>query len=472
MVKFQTIKQKARFILNSDDAVKTVDKLATIVITEPPVEFDATVGVIVDTLTDEIHINGHNFYPAEEVTYTTTGTAIGGLANNGVYYVIHQSDDVLKLATSPENAASETAINLTSVGAGNHTLTSSRTFDISSITNAGNIRMTAHSYMTGNPVIYRSTGLPHTVLENNREYFTIANSGTPNVVALADTIDDALRSIRIPLRSQVAVEGTVHSLNKVTQFATVGSPVVDLIREQINLPAHGFETGDKVQYKADTAAIGGLVDNEYYYVIFRDADSIRLAYSYEDAMAQPPVYININACGTGNDHSFTKVEKYVPVCSNYKFKLNTLPSNLNDKCRLSVSSFDYVSNNNTPLSSKSVGAIYMKGISPFDTFSSQGYYNGTNILSAFLGETLTYQNADIEQNSIPLPHNIANILQNGIDIFVDSKTKDGYGQDIGGDLSNNSFNLHLVVYELEDFEYISHDLKDGIKHYVPPKIFL
>lgn len=469
MVKFQTIKQKARFLLNSDDAKKTIDNVAKIVITEPPIVFDGGIGIIVDVLTNNIHINGHSLTPAERVVYTTQGTAIGGLTHNTVYYVIHKSDDIIQLSTTPENSASETPITLTSVGAGNQTLTTTSTFLPSQITNAYSLRIANHTFETGTPVLYNSTGLTVDLLTNNQVYYAINN--TPNTVRLAETAEDAENNVFIPIPRRPDTVGETHTLSKAVIFNVQATPVIDTVREQLNIPAHNYKTGDKVQYRADTAAVAGLIDNQYYYVIYVDVDSIKLAYSYEDAIRVPPRFVNITGVGTGNNHSLLRVESVLNICTNYKFKLDNLPSNLNDKCRMAVVYFDYVKNNNS-LNPKSVGGVYIKSISPIDTFSSQGYYKGNLLLPAYFDNTLSYQNFDIEQNSIPLPHNIAQILQNGIDIFVDSKKKDHYGQDISGSINDDAFNLCLVIYELEDFEYVSNKLNDDVQNYIQPKNYL
>lgn len=468
MVKFQTIKQKARFILNSDDAIKTTSSVYTVPTADAPITFDASTGVIVDTLNNHIHVNGHSFVLADAVVYTHSGTNIGNLTNGTTYYIIDKSPDILQLATTPENAANLTPIDLTTVGSGDQTLTLTRTFLISQISSAYSIRVNGHTFQTGDEVVYTTTGDELDLLGNNQTYYVIRN--TDNTIKLALTPDDAINNRVIPIEADDDVAGTTHSIKKIVKFNVAGSVVVDTAREQLNLPSHNLKTGDKVQYRADTSAIVGLNDNHFYHVFVVDADSIRLTNSYEDAVNIPPTIVNITGAGVGNNHSITRVQQYLPVCTNYKFKLQNLPTNLNDKCRMAVVSFDYV--NNTPLNPKTVGGVYIKSIAPVDTFSSSGYYNGNMLLSAYMGDNVSYQNPDIEQNSIPLPNNITNILQNGLDIFVDSKKRDITNKDINGNTLDDTFKLWLVVYELEDFEYITHEMKDGIKHYVPPKNFL
>lgn len=470
MVKFQTIKQKARIILNSDDAKKTLRNEFLPPVVEAPIIFDGAVGVVVDILTGEIHINGHSFTPVEPVVYANTGgTAIGGLPA-GNYNVIYVNPDVIKLATTLENAAAETAIKLTSIGTGTHTLTMTKTFAPNQITGAHSITIIGHTFETGTRVQYTTSGAAIDKLTNN-DYYYVVNNGVNTIKLCKDYEDSIARPAKV-IEIVALVSADTHSLSKVVPFNTQGSIVVDTVREQINIPGHNYSTGDKVQYKVTNAStvIGGLQDNVYYFVIKIDDDSFQLAQERDDALLRKN--LNITGVGTGGDHSFTRIiDRPIPVCTNHRFKLDNLPENLNDKCRLSVESFQYVKNYNT-FDCKSIGGVYIKSLTSTNTTSSQGYSKGVPMLPLYFGENVSYNNFDIEKTSIPLPHNISQILQNGIEIFVDSKKISAANQDISGFIDEDAFNLSLVIYELEDFEYVDQVLNDGVKHTILPKFSL
>ena len=87
--------------------------------------FDGSSASIVSTGNDTITKSGHRFVQGQRVTYTHGGGGnIGGLTSGTVYYIIDDGKNTIKLATSASNAASLTAINITSVGSGTaHTLT-------------------------------------------------------------------------------------------------------------------------------------------------------------------------------------------------------------------------------------------------------------------------------------------------------------------------------------------------------------
>lgn len=84
------------------------------------VVFDATSTDVVSTSAETIVINGHSYETGDAVIYTVTTdeTEIGGLTSGTTYYAIRVDSNTVKLATTAENAAAGTAINLSAVGTG------------------------------------------------------------------------------------------------------------------------------------------------------------------------------------------------------------------------------------------------------------------------------------------------------------------------------------------------------------------
>ena len=76
----------------------------------------------VDTSAETITIASHTLITGNPVTYQEGASAVAGLTDNTVYYVINVDDNTIKLATTRLNAKAGTAINLTSQGSGTHTL--------------------------------------------------------------------------------------------------------------------------------------------------------------------------------------------------------------------------------------------------------------------------------------------------------------------------------------------------------------
>ena len=85
--------------------------------------FDGSDASVVSAANDTITSLTHRFAQGQRVTYNKGGgTVITGLSD-GVYYIIKEDHNTIKLATSASNATNGVAVNITGVGAGSsHTL--------------------------------------------------------------------------------------------------------------------------------------------------------------------------------------------------------------------------------------------------------------------------------------------------------------------------------------------------------------
>ncbi len=101
-------------------------------LSDPYVEFVNPSAI--NTATEEITVT-KDYTTADPVIFRTNGTIPTGLANNTTYYVIRVSATVIKLASSSANATAGTAINITSQGAGVHTIVSKVAIDAYYTTN-------------------------------------------------------------------------------------------------------------------------------------------------------------------------------------------------------------------------------------------------------------------------------------------------------------------------------------------------
>lgn len=482
MVRFQTVRQKARIILNSDDAIKTTNLNHIIPVVDAPIRFDGAAGNNVDIANDRIHYYDHGFTDNDQVVYTaaTVMTATPALTNNMNLFIKYVSDHIFQISTTAGGAA----VNITAAGSATQTFTRTITFNGSSDTvvmeEDNNITLPNHRLHTGMMVRYDTTGIALAGLTSGRDYYVVEYDD--NTIGLAESYQDATNTDENgdpdPILIDIGLgQGTTHYIRRIVSFEISQSPVVDLTTDRLNLPAHNLNTGDRVIYQVDRegyaagTAISPLVDNMYYYVISVDPDSIKLAETEARALADPPVAINLTLVGTGGNHSITRMNQSpVRVCTNYRFKLDNKPFDLNEKCRLAVQSFDYIKNYNTS-KIKSVGGVYLKSLMPTNTYSSQGVSDGTLLLPINFTNTLSYQNYDIENYSIPLPNNINNILHNNLDIFVDTKKLNFNNRDINGCIDADSWSLSLVVYEYDDLELINKELDPKIKNNVNPRLF-
>lgn len=135
---------------------------------------------------------------------TTTPSAIpGGITAGSTYYAIRTSDLEFRLATSGNNAANGTSLDITSTGAGSITVSpASAGWSIApSAVDAAADTFTAnypHGFVTGQRVTFLSSGNPGG-LSNNAIYYVIVESA--NSLKLANSAANALAGTAINLTS-------------------------------------------------------------------------------------------------------------------------------------------------------------------------------------------------------------------------------------------------------------------------------
>ena len=85
--------------------------------------FNGSSASVVSVADDTLTFLSHRFITGQRVTYSTTGTAIGGLVISTAYFVIKNDQNTIKLASTFANANNNVAIDLTALGTGTtHTL--------------------------------------------------------------------------------------------------------------------------------------------------------------------------------------------------------------------------------------------------------------------------------------------------------------------------------------------------------------
>jgi hypothetical protein len=201
----------------------------------------------IDYDTNTLTLPAHGYLQGELVQYDSRGqTVLAGLTTATPYYVIFIDGDNIKLATTPENAESGTAVDLQAspAGVGRHTLQS-----------------------------------------------------------LSKTPDGIYEIISIPTPTTFTVEakGSVPSIVKTFNPRST----IDTVSDYFYLPSHGLVTGTSILYSKGEAAtiIEGLVDNTRYYAIVANRDYLRLASSSENSASG--IYLDIQGFGTGVAHTFT-----------------------------------------------------------------------------------------------------------------------------------------------------------------------
>ncbi len=251
-----------------------------------------------DLKNNTIYYLNHGFITGSAVVYASSTTAFGGLTSTNTYYVIRVNKDWFKLASSLVNAQAGTAIDLTTKGAGTHTLTTTAitgeikgtgtvtftngnntvvgtdtnftgifspgdTFNISvpqtlvnvevTATNATNIftSIGAHNITTEDPVIMNAATAPSGTTNG---FIYYARAVTSTEVTLHLTPADATANTNTV---DITTDGTSVTLDRITNIGSVISKDIAYVNSTISLEfdTDFSESGSDYDYFVGTALI-------------------------------------------------------------------------------------------------------------------------------------------------------------------------------------------------------------------------
>ncbi|MDA9824248.1 hypothetical protein N9D03_01270 [Alphaproteobacteria bacterium] len=325
----------------------------------------------VTTGTDTIVDGQHGFTTGDAVTYTVPagGTVLGGLTSGTVYYVIRADADSYKLASSYANAVAGTAIDITNQQIGQITKT------IAAHNNVETYALAAGM----NTILINASDLDTNVTGSaNNDTVDVAGLTVTGTYALAGGTDNAISAknganisgatitnagdgnrYSVKLADGAAVTMT-HDQNNIakditgaggTESVTVtdatgaamsfngGAGGVATDTDTITTTTdHGFVTGDAVTYRLpDSGTVPtGLTSGTVYYVVKTGADTLKLATSYDNAVAGTPSVVNITGAGATNGHVLSKtvvahdnVETYVLAAGTNEIRINANDTDTN-----------------------------------------------------------------------------------------------------------------------------------------------
>jgi len=86
--------------------------------------FDASLASVINLTSNKFTSLSHRFVQGQRVTYASNGGNSPGGLSDGVYYIIRDDQNTIRLATSVSNASTSTAVDITVLGSGvGHTIT-------------------------------------------------------------------------------------------------------------------------------------------------------------------------------------------------------------------------------------------------------------------------------------------------------------------------------------------------------------
>jgi hypothetical protein len=266
----------------------------------------------------------HGFATGEMVIYSVAdGTTVSGLVDGQTYYVEVVSATSLRLARSREEAQGAQFSSGYDDGAG-HSAAGAVDPTLKTITFGYR-----HGFSTGDAVVYDAGGsTPIGNLTSGAIYYVekvddytikVKDAGTTSVDLILPAAGGATHSIRLDIDAAGLTDSDQYSIGLFYDQASAAGTGQSLVStDSITFASnHGFTTGEAVVYGAEgNSAIGELVDGSTYYVVAKDADTIRLAVSEDDA--RNGVVLSLDpTLGSGTGHSFSSATKIALGHINY-----------------------------------------------------------------------------------------------------------------------------------------------------------
>jgi flagellin len=225
---------------------------------------------------DTVTITNHGFVTGDEVTYGDgAGAALAGLTDSTKYYVIRQNDDTIELAATKQDAFAGTEITLTGQGNNAQTFTKAAADGMAAF-------LIKNTKADDGAAIESGTG------------GTVILGATDNLANGDSTTLGPVKPFGVDTKIVAGTQAnTIATTDVVINGAATGAT-----EDAITITDHGYASGQKLTYEANAGAVlAGLADETDYYVIKIDADTIRLAESYADAMAGNEITLT----GTGSN---------------------------------------------------------------------------------------------------------------------------------------------------------------------------
>jgi hypothetical protein len=227
-----------------------------------------------NTTTNAVTLTGSSLTTGDRVRFSGTGAPPSGLSKDIDYFAIATgTPDVYKLASNYANAIDGTAIDFTGVTFG----TIDAEYNYSTSVTTDSIIAADHGLTTGTRIRISSSGTAPGGVSEYTDYYAIVDDA--NSFRLATSLGNATAGTAIDFTS--APTGT---LNIVALGG--GTNAFNATTDEIALRAHGFSTGQTIQFTGSGTTPTGLSKNTDYFVIQGgDANTLKVASSYANALA-------------------------------------------------------------------------------------------------------------------------------------------------------------------------------------------
>jgi hypothetical protein len=229
--------------------------------------------------------NTHGLVSGDAITYTSSGTLVGGMAQGTIYYVDKVDNFTYKLSESPTLSPT---LDITSPSFSTNDRFGKVVVNVATNT----ITIPSHGFLKNQPIKYATNGgTAIHPLQNGNTYY-VATVVDQNNIQLSQSLNGIVLDLGAPFTNAVGT-GTGHSFLYV---------VVNTDEDSIYIPGHDLVTGQRVIYSnggGSNTSIGGLTSGSQYFISKVDNNIIKLATDKAGLNT-----INLTSVGTGN-HTIT-----------------------------------------------------------------------------------------------------------------------------------------------------------------------
>ena len=275
--------------------------------------------------TQNIFLQNHNFETGDQLLYSSdTGTTLEvsngigqtfRLTNNSPVFAINNGTNLLGLST-----------NRVAIGS------------TGSITGIGS---------TAYQLFFKDygTGVIHSLTPQKTEITGFAEKVVGTVVTKEPhklQFDDlVLLSVTPGITTSIQVQYDDATRRTIINPNNFDSSSVDIIKDQITIPNHGYKTGDKILYKSSSPA-NPLINNFTYFIVRIDKDTIKLSETNFKSRKLIPNCISFTS--TGSDHTIAAINPSISLTRGYKVGFAVSDSSLTQVVsgkRTQVFNFDF-----------------------------------------------------------------------------------------------------------------------------------
>lgn len=235
--------------------------------------------------TKAIYLPNHKLETGDSLTYSTYGGTGILVSQDGSTSVNLQNLDTVYVAKISNDLVGISTVKVGIGTTGTFVGVTSATKSISTLYFTGIGTGNYHSFKTNYPkvsgqvtknIVTVSTAETHG-LTNNDYVFVNVSSGLSTTFVFK--YNDSNRRVLVNPKS-------------------FSSPDINITDNTITIPNHNFKQGQKIIHTSNSPS-GGLLNNQIYYVVVFDRDTIKLSPSYFSSVSLEPEIINITSSSTG-----------------------------------------------------------------------------------------------------------------------------------------------------------------------------